>query len=536
MNVSKRALGLVAIVAALVLCNGIQGSIDLYRHFPAPQCPLTTPHQHGPDVPGCEKWGEAYGPRMDWIEAMKNFNKLHGEGWDLEAFSVIIVGGIMGGFRQLATTVLWMKSDEYWHAGKADRMIPILRAVTWLDPNFLDGWRIAGWHWAYNLYAQAGEDYPKKMLCLNQGLNFLKEGIVWNQNSSELHFELAWTYYDKAGDYQSAIRWFTETRKKPDYKKNYRIDTAQHMLSHAYERTPDIHGALRGYETILRLTPEEKAALIKWVDFKRRYRETKRLVKMWNAYHPVVPKLDNAKMPDMPGMPPGAKPPQMPPPPKPKPNTKYFPECQHALRPNWNAEDIKQIMPDIEKWKQWVEFDGAAYAYEAAKRDNDTATMSLIKYRIPDIEEALAILPIVRKIETREAPAPGAAITLRLRYLEAWELFKQKKYEEARESLLKTMELEPEEATFPIGHHLLARIYEAQYEQSKDRKFLEKAYNEGWVESARHNQMNRLAHAQVYNYQAQYDMPKVSVKKLRETTPDTFRTPGGGPQQHQPHD
>ena len=551
MNAPKRALSLVAILAALILCNRLQGTIDMYRHYTAPECKteddicphcstpyeqfkrgesdLTArcpnePHRHGPQAPGCVKWGENYGPSLDWLQAMKRLNKLEkNPNMNLEAFSMVIVGGLIGGFRQLATTILWMKSDEYWHQGKADRMIPILRAVTWLDPNFLDGWRIAGWHWAYNLYAQAPEgDWAAKELCLTQGLDFLKEGVVWNLNSSELAFELAWTYYDKAGDYKEAVRWFTEARKKPDYKRNYKIDTAQHLMSHAYERMPNIQKSLEGYAVMLHLTPEEEKVLDEWVEFKKDYRQWKKLIKSYNAYHPkpmMPPEV-------MPGMPKGMKPPAPPPPPKPKVGTQMFPECQHAYYPKWTEEDIRRMMPDIEQWKDWQEFDGVVGAYESAKQKGDAATMSLIKARIPNIERAVAIIPIVRNIETREPPAPGATITIKIRYLDAWNLFQQKKYDEAQRVLMESMELEPDEATFPIGHHLLATIYEAQHEETKDRKYLEKAYYEGWVESARRNQLNRLAHARVHAYQVQYDMPKVSVKKPRaETAPEM---PGRG--------
>jgi tetratricopeptide (TPR) repeat protein len=582
MNAPQRALSLVAILVALILCNGLQGSIDLYRHYAAPECKTeedvcphcgtpyeqfkrsesdptarcpNEPHPHGPQTPGCAKWGENYGPSLDWLQAMRRFHKLHGEGWDLEAFSVVIIGGLMGGFRQLATTILWMKSDEYWHQGKADRMIPILRAVTWLDPNFLDGWRIAGWHWAYNLYAQAPEDnWAAKDLCLTNGLNFLKEGVVWNPLSSELAFELGWTYYDKAGDYRNAVRWFTEARKKPDYRRNYKIDTAQHLISHAYERMPDIPKALEGYAVMLHLTPEEAAILDEWVEFKKAYRRWKKLIKAYNAYHPKV------MMPPevMPGMPEGTKPPPIPPPPKPQIGTRMFPECQHVYYPKWTEEDIRRMMPDIERWKDWQEFDGVVGAYESAKQKGDASTMSLIKARIPHIERAVAIVPMVRKIETREPPAPGATITIKMRYLDAWNLFQRKKYEEARRVLMESMELEPDEATFPIGHHLLATIYEAMAEQNTAEKecpicrsepqkvghmkiegswkehpewkqhSLErhKAYFEGWVESAQRNQLNRLAHARVHAYQVQYNMPKVSVKKPRaETAPEM---PGRG--------
>jgi tetratricopeptide (TPR) repeat protein len=524
-NLPKRPIGIGLVLLALLLSNGLQGSIDRYRHYPAPECPLEKAHKHGPKVKGCEKWGEGYGPRMDWIQAMQRLQKMEGEDLSMEAFSVVIVGGLMGGFRQVATSILWMKSDQYWHEGKADRFIPILRAVTWLDPNFIDGWRIAGWHWAYNLYAQAGDKWPEKQKCLRNGLKFLKEGIVWNPNSSELCFETGWTYYDKGGELREAVKWFRDARAKKDYKQNYKVDIAQRMIGHALERIPDLDAALDNYRKMLRLKPHEEEALEKWIEFKKRYRKTKRMVKAWGALHPVLPPRQ-----PIPGMPEEMKQ-NMPPPvlPEiPKGGTNYFNECNHLKRPRWTKEGILREMPFIEKWKYWVEFDAVTAAYETAKNKDDSATMALIEEQIPDIKEAMEILPIIRDIETREIPAPGATITIRMRYYDAWKLYKEKKYKEAEEAIMESMELEPEEASFPIGHHLLARIYEGQYKETKDRKDLEKAYYKGWVECARHNQMNRLAHVTVHKYQVEHKMPVLEVKKPKEPVPEDMTIRKGG--------
>ena len=46
-----------------------------------------------------------------------------------------------------------MKSDEYWHEGLFTRQVPLMEAVVTLDPQFIDAWSTAGWHWAYNIYA-----------------------------------------------------------------------------------------------------------------------------------------------------------------------------------------------------------------------------------------------------------------------------------------------------------------------------------------------------------------------------------------------
>jgi tetratricopeptide (TPR) repeat protein len=145
-----------------------------------------------------------------------------------------------------------MKSDEYWHSGQADRMIPVLQTVTLLDPHFLDAWRIAGWHWAYNLSVET-DDPVKKEMCFQKGIEFLKQGIGWNPDRFDLYFELGWTYFDKLGDYISSVEYFEQARLKKNAPRN--PDYIQRMIGHAYERIPDIPRALDAYAVVIAEEP-----------------------------------------------------------------------------------------------------------------------------------------------------------------------------------------------------------------------------------------------------------------------------------------
>lgn len=188
-----------------------------------------------------------YGEPMDWLKDMEKI--------DVHDFTFIVVAGILGGFRGVAANMLWMKSDEYWHGGKVDRMLPLLDAITMLDPHFIDSWRIYAWHIAYNMSVEpevAGN--PEKVQqCYDGGLEILRRGIQWNKDKYELYFEMGWTLYDKLGDYEEAAKCFrlADEQRNAPRDPNYLL----RMMGHAYERIPDVDRALAAYGELLKREP-----------------------------------------------------------------------------------------------------------------------------------------------------------------------------------------------------------------------------------------------------------------------------------------
>lgn len=160
-----------------------------------------------------------------------------------EAITLTLVGAMLGGFRGVAAKMLWIKSDEYWHSGRWYSMLPIMRTITWLDPNFIQAWDIAGWHVAYNLRAEAKREEEQDEY-VRKGCEILEEGVRWNPTSWQLLFQLGWTHYDKSGDLKEAIRWFNRALPFEDWKPGD-LPRTLHILAHAYERLPDIPMALR---------------------------------------------------------------------------------------------------------------------------------------------------------------------------------------------------------------------------------------------------------------------------------------------------
>jgi tetratricopeptide (TPR) repeat protein len=158
---------------------------------------------------------------------------------------------LAGGFRGLATDLLWIKADEYSHRGQWYKLLPILKMVTFLQPNFVTAWSVGGWHIAFNLYFHSRTEEEKEK-CLNEALRFLKEGIQSNPDRYELYFELGWTYFHKLKDYQNAIRYLKRAIRFPHPQ------FVEHLLAHAYENNGQYTEALEIWKNLQTTSSREK--------------------------------------------------------------------------------------------------------------------------------------------------------------------------------------------------------------------------------------------------------------------------------------
>ena len=182
------------------------------------------------------------------------------------AITGVIVGAILGGFREVAASMLWLKLDSMWHSGEAQQPqgLHVMRTVTLLDPHWLEPWWVTAWHLAYNLYVET-DDPERRALFLDKGINALKEGISWNPDRYELYWELGWTYYNKVDDYKEAAKWF---RACIEFEHPEHIER---MVAHAYERLPDMPKALDWYDYCLKRRPGDATAKGAIMTIRERY-------------------------------------------------------------------------------------------------------------------------------------------------------------------------------------------------------------------------------------------------------------------------
>jgi tetratricopeptide (TPR) repeat protein len=178
----------------------------------------------------------------------------------------VIVGAALGGFREVAATMLWMKTHEYWSKGEAleVKALWLMRLVTLLDPHWLEPWRVTAWHLAYNLYVET-DDPELQQKYLQMGVDSLKEGISWNPDRYDLYMELAWTYFDKVEDFEEATKWFRAAMRYPH------PEYVDRLVGHAYERMPDIPKALDAYDYCLKRDPQDETAKGATLTIRERY-------------------------------------------------------------------------------------------------------------------------------------------------------------------------------------------------------------------------------------------------------------------------
>ncbi len=193
--------------------------------------------------------------------------------FDPTALTGVMIGAVLGGFREVAAAMMWAKVHTLWHQGKGTwyDCLQIMRSTTLLDPHWIEPWRIAAWHMAYNLYVET-DDPRERAILLDKAISALKEGISWNPEEVDLFIELGWTYFDKLDDYEQAAKWFRAALHMPHPAY---IDR---LIAHGYERLPDIPKALDWYDYCLKRDPNDQIARGATLTIRERYLPAWRLL------------------------------------------------------------------------------------------------------------------------------------------------------------------------------------------------------------------------------------------------------------------
>ncbi len=192
--------------------------------------------------------------------------------FDPTALSGVMIGAILGGFREVAATMMWAKVHTLWNQeGTWYDCLYVMRSTTLLDPHWIEPWRVTAWHMAYNIYAET-DDARQRAILLDKAISALKEGISWNPEETDLFIELAWTYFDKLDDYEQAAKWFRATLHMPHPAHIDRI------IAHGYERLPDIPKALDWYDYCLKRDPNDDIARGATLTIRERYLPAWRLL------------------------------------------------------------------------------------------------------------------------------------------------------------------------------------------------------------------------------------------------------------------
>ena len=151
----------------------------------------------------------------------------------------------VAGLREMVAGILWVQSDEYFHTGQFDAILPVIRLVTWLDPRQIEVYSTGAWHIGYNF---TDEQNRSDRRYIPLALRLLEEGVQNNPNTYELFYDTGYMYWHKIDDeYPLAVDWFKQAIAKPDIAT---IPAIKSILASAYQRNGQIDEALDYYWTL----------------------------------------------------------------------------------------------------------------------------------------------------------------------------------------------------------------------------------------------------------------------------------------------
>ncbi len=148
----------------------------------------------------------------------------------------------LSGFRQVIAGLLWVRADSFFHSGNYDAILPLLRLITWLDPNWLDVYATGAWHLMYNF---TDTDQRSDRRYLPVGIALLDEGIAANSTIFDLYKEKGWNLFDKVKDFDAAVKAYSQAR---DMDPKHDVNMVEHLLAHSTERTGNHEAAVKAWE------------------------------------------------------------------------------------------------------------------------------------------------------------------------------------------------------------------------------------------------------------------------------------------------
>ncbi|MCX7426017.1 MAG: hypothetical protein NTW96_10415 [Planctomycetia bacterium] len=89
------------------------------------------------------------------------------------------------GLRGVAANVLWTKANNYKMKKDWTNLSATLNQITKLQPNFVGVWQFQAWNLSYNCSAEF-DDYRERYHWVIKGIDFLKEGISYNEFEPKL--------------------------------------------------------------------------------------------------------------------------------------------------------------------------------------------------------------------------------------------------------------------------------------------------------------------------------------------------------------
>lgn len=145
--------------------------------------------------------------------------------------------------RDTIVDAIWMKSDEYGHAGDRPNAVALARIVIALDPHYVEAYGVAAY-----LSMQMGQR--------DQAAAIWRAGMAANPQDYELPLEMAHFYYMYGGK-----QTFNMDQALALLKKAAELDSPLRVkaaYAHGLEKAKQYQEAAREWHKILKLDPNDK--------------------------------------------------------------------------------------------------------------------------------------------------------------------------------------------------------------------------------------------------------------------------------------
>jgi hypothetical protein len=129
------------------------------------------------------------------------------------------------GLGPLASAILWTKAEEYKEQKDWTRLSAAYQQIAYLNPNYVEVWRHQAWNLSYNISAEL-DDYRDRYYWVIRGLEFLEEGLEYNENEPRLLQAVGWFAAQKIG----------RSDERRQYRRLFRDDDEFHKHQRVHER------------------------------------------------------------------------------------------------------------------------------------------------------------------------------------------------------------------------------------------------------------------------------------------------------------
>jgi len=155
------------------------------------------------------------------------------------------VAGTLIGMQEVVAGLLWVRTDEFFHSGNYEAIVPMVRMITWLDPHQIDVYSVGAWHLDYNFVDSSQRADHRYFI---PAVKFLEEGVKNNPDIPDLYFDLGFVHYFlKAQDFKTANYWMEKSTEHNPALYAYR------EIAHDYEKQGDIDACIAQWQKCIEI-------------------------------------------------------------------------------------------------------------------------------------------------------------------------------------------------------------------------------------------------------------------------------------------